>query len=55
MYTILKHIVVKDQNVLNMQKTAHCSGTNTTSLTQGLDNESVIFPVMSIIFFKCNV
>lgn len=35
-YNILKHIVVKDQNRLNMQKITHLSATNAILLIHGL-------------------
>lgn len=41
-YNILKLIVVKNQNLLNMHKIIYWSATNVISLIQGIYNNSVL-------------
>lgn len=42
-YNILKRVIIKDQNVLNMQKITHWSATYATLLTQCLCINSELY------------
>lgn len=55
-FDILKHEVVKDQNLLNMQKSTNCSAANAMLFKQGLSINSVSqFTITVITYFQCSV